>query len=322
MDSEENTEPNLSSIGKDETVSNENIEEPSNVTVTEPAPSVVSDMLDAGLVKTSEQFKFNFQIGKNSKKMSEEEISKISEMVAGLAKYNDCEEEFPDSNLKIPSKQKKGKSPRKSQGIQESSSLSQFIDSKLASLHPSDGGDKDDRSQAKDDKKPHKTGVHVASVSAEKQLQFESMLKEDLVSATVGVEELDISTGARPKVKVQTETIDTQQTESAGNQQKQKEEQIKGSPKKKGEKKSPKKKGNQGQSQISMGKRSPQRRIEVIDQMKIWSEMDQTERPDLEMGLFDSGLGGSISGPESYQSDLSIGVTVSDLTSEHLHNIP
>ncbi|XP_053379089.1 DIS3-like exonuclease 2 isoform X2 [Mercenaria mercenaria] len=279
MDSEENTEPNLSSVGKDETVSNENIE-PSKVTVTEPAPSVVSDMLDAALVKTSEQFKFNFQIGKNSKKMSEEEISKISEMVAGLAKYNDCEEEFPDSNLKIPSKQKKGKSPRKSQGIQESSSLSQFIDSELASLHPSDGGDKNDRSQAKDDKKPHKTGVHVASVSAEKQLQFESMLKEDLVSATVGVEELNISTGAQPKVKVETETVDTQQTKSVSNQQKQKEEQIKGSPKKKGEKKSPKKKGNQGQSQagnqelgsysqllISMGKRSPQRRIEIVEDM-------------------------------------------------------
>jgi hypothetical protein len=221
MDSQENVDDTtVPTVENNETLL-EKHKESSILPVAESPGPVVSDMVDADLVKTTEQFKFNFKIGKKTKSMSEAERKKICNMVEGLAKYNDLGG-LPDPHRR--------------------SSLSLLIDSELATLHSSDGN-KGDSHDNNTDKKPNKTGVHVASVSAEKQLQFETMLKEDLTSVTHDVEDLHISTGARPKIKSEPED-NVKQVQKAGNQQNQTEESNKGTSKKKGEnKKSPKKKG-------------------------------------------------------------------------------
>ena len=234
MDSEANADTSVTEERNEETVI-EKTKESSSFHVAESSSLRASDMADSDFIKTTEQFKFNFKLGKKSKNMSEEERNKICDMVAGLAKYNDLEVDLSEDDLLCPPKQKKGKSPRRS-GTQGQSSLGQLIDSELASLHS-----KGELNEAKADKKANKSGAHVASVCAEKQLQFETMLKEDLASVTLGVEDLHISAGARPKIKVEPE-VDLEPVQKASNQQNQTEESAKGSPKKKN-KKSPKKKG-------------------------------------------------------------------------------
>lgn len=237
-------------------------EEAPSVEVPGLASSVLVDILDTGLVKPTEPFKSRFKIGKKSQRISENDKSKIFDMVKDLAKYNDYEEDSSDENLWPSPKQKKGKSPRKALSTEEPSSLSKLIDSELAYLHQSDKSKPSGVCKVEStDKKAHRSGVHISSVSEEKQLEFESLLKEDPVSSTVGAEDPHISTGienlqisadkedkqifagARPKIKAQSESVKTEVAECQ--QLKEKVEQVKDIPKKKGadKKKSPKKKG-------------------------------------------------------------------------------
>lgn len=127
--------------------------------------SVMDNLLESGLVKPAE---FKSKSGGKNKSLSNEEKAKMLAMVKDLDKYNDYKNNVPLEKEKSPLAKNSG------------GNLFAYVNSELACLHE---GEKNATSSGagKTEKKDHKPAPSIASVSAEQQMQFESLLKGDIV---------------------------------------------------------------------------------------------------------------------------------------------